>query len=397
MFAAPAGPALLTDLGARVIKIEPLGGDAIRNLITIPETGGTRTMMGKESICLDLSKPEGREIARTLAARADVVLQGFRAGAMERLGLDYASVRALNPDVIYVNAPGYGVDGPYGHRPAYAPSIGAAAGFALTNLGVTAAEPAPLSVPEIQAMARRLKSAGTQTVAQADGNAAVVVATAILVGLYARDRGAGGQQLFTSMLNSGAHMNSAVAVAWPGSAAPAMVDAQMTGLGPLYRMYPCAEGLVFLATPTERHWARLAAALAPHADLESDKRFATAEARRAHAAELAAALAAVFATEPAQAWERELLAKGVGCVEIATRTIEATLLDTPLGRDSGYVVDVVDPTWEETPRQAPLARLSRSATQAKPAVLAGQHTDAILGELGLGERIEKLRADRVVA
>ncbi|MDB5446245.1 MAG: CoA transferase [Phenylobacterium sp.] len=396
MFAAPQGPALLSELGVRVIKIEPIEGDPIRNLITLPETGGTRVMMGKESIRLDLSKPEGREIARTLCAQADVVLQGFRAGAMERLGLDYAAIRHLKPDIIFVNAPGYGVDGPYGHRPAYAPSIGAAAGFSLTNLGVTQVEQREMNLAEIQSMARRLAAGGTQTSAQADGNAAVAVATAIAFGIYARDRGAGGQELFTSMLNSGAHTMSAYAVTWPGSPPPPTVDAQMRGLTALYRMYDAAEGLVFVAAPSDRDFRRLAEALG-RLELGEDPRFATRAARQAHDDELTAVLAEIFAGRSASDWEADLLDRDVGCVEVTASSMEAVLIDTPLGRESGYIVDVIDPTWDETPRQAPLVRLGRLRTRAEPSVLAGQHTDKILEAAGLGGQIARLRAEGVVA
>jgi len=393
-FAAPHGPALLTELGARVIKVESLEGDPIRSIIALPETGGIRVMMGKESICLDLSKPEGREIARELCAKADVVVQGFRAGAMKRLGLDYGSLRELNPNLIYVNAPGYGVDGPYGHRPAYAPSIGAAAGFALTNLGVTDTGPVQMSMAEIQAMSRRMGAAGTQAVAQADGNSAVAVGTAIVLGLYARDRGAGGQELFTSMLNSGAHMMSAYCVNYPGSPPPPRVDVAMNGFHALYRIYDAAEGFVFVAAGSDREWRRLAEALG-RSELSDDPRFATDQARKANDGALSEILGQVFVARPAQAWEDELLAKDVGVVKVTQTPVEAFVLDTPFGEESDFIAHVVDPTWDEVPRQAPMVALSRSATQAKPATLAGQYTDDILREIGRGDDIPRLRAENV--
>ncbi len=397
MFAAPQGPALLSELGARVIKVEPPGGDAIRNLITIPETGGARVMQGKESICLDLSNPKGREIAKALAAKADVVVQGYRAGAMRRLGLDYASIRASNPDVIYVNAPGYGVDGPYGQRPAYAPSIAAPGGIPLTNLNLGAGDAGDPTMAEIQTLARRLSAAGTHTTAQADGVAAIGVATAIAFGVYARDCGAGGQELFTSMLNSSVHMMSAYAVNWPGSPEPPRVDGELRGFSAVYRIYDAAQGYVFLAVPFEDDWRRLAAALRDRIDLAGDARFASADDRQRNDAQLTNLLASVFRGRPASDWERDLLAQGVGCVQVTEESMESLLIDTPLGRESGYVVDVVDPTWDLTPRQAPLVGLSRSATQAKPGVLAGQHTDALLAEFGFGEQIQALRDEGVAS
>ena len=112
LFAAPHGTTVLTDLGARVIKVEPLEGDRIRGILSFPESGGAKVMQGKDSIAVDLTTPEGVALIREVAGRVDVVVQGYRAGAMPKLGLDYESIKVTNPDVIYVNAPGYGVDGP---------------------------------------------------------------------------------------------------------------------------------------------------------------------------------------------------------------------------------------------------------------------------------------------
>ncbi|MET0147027.1 MAG: CoA transferase [Ilumatobacteraceae bacterium] len=395
-FAAPQGPTLLTDLGARVIKIETLAGDQIRIMLPFPEAGGARVMQGKESICIDLATDEGKAIAFELASTADVVLQGYRAGVVVRLGLDDASIRAVNPDVIYVNAPGYGVDGPYGRKPAYAPSIGAAVGIPQTNLGAAAPSGKDFTIDEIRDGARRLSGAGTMANAQADGLAALGVATAILFGLVARDRGCGGQELFTSMVNTGAHAMSAHAVDWPGSVPEPSVDADLRGFHALYRVYDAADGFVFLAATTQREWERLVAA-APFAVLATDGRFGDAAARHDHDHELVAAIASVFATRPADEWERDLLAGQIGCVAVNTDGVEAILQDSPLGRDSGYIADIVHPTFDEMPRIAPLVRFSRSSTQAAAGVLAGQQTDAILGELGRdAAAIADLRARGIV-
>ena len=396
-YAAPNGPTLLTDLGARVIKIEQFEGDQIRIMLPFPEAAGCKVMQGKESICIDLRTDEGKAIAFELASTADVIMQGYRAGVMERLGLDDASVRAVNPDVIFVNAPGYGVDGPYGRRPAYAPSIAAAAGMPLTNLGAAAPSGKDLTIEEIQNGARRMSAAGTMTNAQADGFASLGVATAILFGLVARDRGCGGQELFTSMVNTGAHAMSAHTVDWPGSNGESSVDTELRGFGALYRVYDASDGFVFLAAPKVREWGRVVAVLAPYVDLAGDRRFADAAARREHDAALTEVLATTFVQRTADDWEREMLAADVGCVAVNTVSIEHLLLETPFGRESGYVADVVHPTFDEIPRIAPMIRFSRSATQALPGVLAGQQTDAVLTELGRdADAIEDLRRREIV-
>lgn len=398
LFAAPHGATMLTDLGARVIKVEPLKGDMIRNIIPFPESGGAKVMQGKESIAIDLATPDGLAAIKQVAATVDVVIQGYRAGAMSKLGLDYESIKATNPDVIYVNAPGYGVDGPYGSKPAYAPSIGAASGIPLANAGGTVEERPDLTMDQIKDGARRLSAAGTMSNAQADGFAALGVATAILFGVAARQRGAGGQELFSSMLNTASHAMSAQAVTYPGAPKEPAPDSQLRGLGSLYRVYDAAEGYVFLAAPTDPEWGRLAEALEPYADLAADPRFADAASRGANTRALIDSLTAVFATKPAVDWERELLSQGIGCVSVHTDLIETMLFDDSFGRASGYVVDVHHPVFDDHPRLAPYIRFSRSATRALPGVLAGQHTDQILAGIGkTPDEIEDLRQRNVVA
>ena len=106
----------------------------------------------------------------------------------------------------------------------------------------------------------------------------------------------------------------------------------------------------------------------------------------------------MFVTKSAQAWEDELLPQGVGCMAVNNASIEDFLFDPAYGRASGYVADVVHPTLDEHPRLAPYIRYSRSATQALPAVLAGEQTDLILDRLGLSEEaIADLRARDIVA
>jgi len=380
LFAGPHGTTMLTDLGARVIKIEPLAGDRIRNIIPFPESGGAKVMQGKESLAIDLSTDEGKAIVREIASKVDVVMQGYRAGAMRKMGLDYESIKATNPDVIYVNAPGYGVDGPYGAKPAYAPSIGAATGLPLANTGDTVAESPDLTMAQVQDAARRLSAGGTLSNAQADGLAALGVASAILFGIVTRNRGLGGQELFSSMLNTGAHATSAQAVSYPGAPPEPAPDTMLRGLGSLYRIYDAQQGYVFLAAMTPGDWERLARALAPYADLAGDERFRTAAGRNAHPKELIGLLSDVFAQQTAAQWEAELLPRGIGCVEVFEGSIERKLNDPAFGAASGYLATVTHPIFDEHERIAPYVRFSRSATQALPGVLAGQHTEALLAE-----------------
>ncbi len=382
LFAAPHGATLLADLGARVIKVEPLAGDPIRTIIPFPESGGAKVMQGKDSICIDTSNPEGLALVHELVKRSDIVMQGYRAGVAERIGLGYERLRALNPALVYLNAPGYGTGGPNGHRPAYAPSIGASVGIARTNVGDLVAEEPRLTLDEIRHGARVLTVGALCANAQADGFAALGVATAMLVGLLARARGAGGQEMLTTMLNTGVHAMSAQTVDHPESPGEPRPDLDMRGLSALYRIYDASDGWVFLAAPAQHEWDGLVSALASYASLGSDERFATPGARAGNDAELGDALAAIFVHRGADDWERDLRHADVGCVAVTTTNIEAVLWSDEFGRASGYLSDVEHPTFGAHPRMAPLVRFSRSATQALPGVLAGSHTDAVMTELG---------------
>ncbi len=143
------------------------------------------------------------------------------------------------------------------------------------------------------------------------------------------------------------------------------------------------------------HWR---AALSPFVDLRTDPRFLTAADRRANDDALTARLAAVFRDGPQDVWEQKLLAVDVACVAMATVGPEALLMSDSFGRASGYVAEVEHPTFDRHPRLAPVIRFSRSATQAKPGVLAGSATDSVLRELGYADGdIADLRARQVVA
>ncbi|HKG49047.1 MAG TPA: CoA transferase [Actinomycetales bacterium] len=395
MFAAPYGSSLLTDLGARVIKVESLVGDGIRSIIPFPEAGGAKVMQGKQSIALDLGTPEGLAIVHRLAGRADLVLQAFRAGAAERAGVDAASLRAVNPDLIYLNAPGYGTDGPYGGRPAYAPSIGAATGIALTD-APDAAAAATGSIAEKKAGHMRLNSATAVVPLQADGIAALGVGSALLLGLLARRRGRTLGELTTTMMGSATHALINVNTQYQGRPATPTVDPGGHGFSALYRMYPAADGWVMLAAPSDDDWADLASALSSSAGLAGDDRFATAASRAEHDAELAEALAGIFAQRPKAAWESELTAAGVGLVAVAEQSGELTLQSDEWFA-AGYSVLADSPVFEEHRRLAPLTRFSRSATKAEGGVMLGSHTDAILHELDYSdEEIADLRERKVI-
>jgi crotonobetainyl-CoA:carnitine CoA-transferase CaiB-like acyl-CoA transferase len=395
-YAGPFGATVLTDLGARVVKAEPLDGDPLRFLIPFPEAGAARVLQGKESVAVDIATEEGREIVYELARRSDLVLQTFRAGVAARLGLDADSLRAVNPDLVYVNAPGYGIDGPCGDRPAYAPTIGAGAGVARRNAGDTIEERPGMTIPEIRDNSWRLIGTNNVAFAQTDGLSALGVATASLLCLLGRDRGTGGQTALTTMLSTVAHALSDDMVEYAGKPELVRADDEMYGFGPLYRLYPADGGWIFLAAPHDHEWARLVAALAPHVDVAVDERFATSGGRAEHADALAEVLAAAFATRAPAAWEADLLDAGVGCVEVTERLPEDAFL-SGLGEEAGILAEVTSPIFDEYQRLAPMVRFSRSETVALPGCTIGQHTTKVLRELGYAdEHIADLRERGVI-
>ncbi|HUZ10332.1 MAG TPA: CoA transferase [Acidimicrobiales bacterium] len=394
-FAGPFGATLLADLGARVLKIEQLDGDPIRWQLPMPEIGAVKVLLGKESVAIDFNTPEGRDLVREIVKGCDLALVTFRAGVAERVGLDEASLRALNPEIIYHSAPGFGTDGPYAHRPAYAPTIGAGSGMARRNVGSGIPEHPGLTLDEVKAGATRLAAANL-TVGHADGFSGIAVATGLLLGLVARERGQGGQATRTSMLSTMSHVLSDDAIEYEGRIPVPAPDPQLHGLGALYRLYETADGWVFLAA-TASDWAALTAAIGEPA-VTGDARFVTAQGRREHDDALATVLAAAFALRPADEWESIMAGADVACVSVAAGPSHAVLMDDDgLGRALNLVTDVMHPVLDRHSRLEPLVRFSRSTTRAGGAPSIGQQTDAVLEELGLpAEKIADFRSRGVI-
>ncbi|MFF3573329.1 CaiB/BaiF CoA transferase family protein [Nocardia jiangxiensis] len=395
MFAGPYGATVLGDLGARVIKIEPVDGDNIRNLVAFPEAGGAKVLQGKESVAINLTSPAGLELVHELVKRSDVVLQCFRGAAAERAQIDEATLKAINPDIVYLSTPGYGVEGPYAARPAYAPSVGAATG--LSAVDGRDATNTPSDADALRAGARTLHAAGAVPAVQSDGIAALGVASAILVGLYAKRNGVELANMVTTMLGTVHQALISYNTSYKGRPEIAVADAQFYGLGALYRMYQAADGWVFLAAPLPHEWETLVKALSPYVDLASDTRFSTPQGRGDNDTALARVLADVFAGKGKQQWEDELAALDVGCVAILERNSESALQSDPFF-EAGYSVEAVSPIFDEHRRLAPLTRFSRSRTKADAGCTIGQHTRAVLGEIGVGqERIAELLELGVIA
>jgi crotonobetainyl-CoA:carnitine CoA-transferase CaiB-like acyl-CoA transferase len=383
-YAAPFGVTVLTDLGARVLKIEQLEGDAIRFQLPMPEIGGVKVTQGKESIAVNIQTPEGLEIVKKLLARADLVLQSYRAGVAKRLGLDEASVRAFNPEVIYHEAPGFGTSGPYGHRPAYAPTIGAGSGMARRIAISSLPERPDMTLDEVKDNVIRLASAGSG-VGHADGFSSLGVSCGQALGLLARERGAGGQGVVTTMMTTLAQVLSEDMIEYEGRPRAPTADPELYGFGPLYRLYESADGWIFLAAPQDQEWEALKAAMPPSAGLH-DPRFASAEGRERDAEDLAARLAKAFRASPGAEWERLLTQADVGCV-VADPNVSHDVLMLPggLGEQLDMVTEVEHPLFGVHARLKSVIGFSRSATQAGRGVMIGEQTVPVLREFGYAD------------
>jgi crotonobetainyl-CoA:carnitine CoA-transferase CaiB-like acyl-CoA transferase len=398
-YAGPFGATILTELGARVIKIELLEGDPMRWITGFPEVGGVKVLAGKESVTVDIRAPEGRDLVYGLIRRADLVLRSFRAGAAERIGFDTDTLLSLNPNLVYHNAPGFGIDGPYGKRPAYAPTIGVGAGMAGRNLGPTMVQRPDLGEAEVKELSLRV-GAAAMSGANPDALASLGVATGLLLGLLARKRGAPGQSILTTMLNTTGHCMAEDLVEYEGRPPLDEVDHDILGFNALYRMYQAADRWVFLASVTERDWKNLVIALGSElGDLANDLQLTTAEGREAADDAIKEALTALFLKRTAREWEAKLTAAGVACVEVAPGPSEATLWegDDALLHQLDLIVEQQHPVLGSYPRLRSLVTYSRSTTLAPTTPSLGQHTDSVLAELDLSpSRIAELREAGIV-
>ena len=395
IIAGPYGCALLADLGARVIKVEPPGGDPARGLGTGDGAYVLSAKMsaGKESICLDLKPAEGRELARRLAERADVIVQNWRPGVAERLGLGYAQLRERNPRLIYVHSMGYGPDGPSASRPSAHPLPGAVVGGALRQAGAGMPPAQPSTLEELKEAARQLYRANETN---PDPNTSLVIASAALLALYARQRTGRGQEVVLTMLGASAYAGVDDFFDYEGRPPRREVDAELYGLSPLYRLYRARGGWVFLAAPREEEWERLASALSE--GLAADPRSATADARAENEEALAEWLGAIFARREASEWERDLTAAGVGCVEADRDNLGGFLLEDRHVEANGWAPEATHRLWGRYRRYGPTVTFSETEGRFGPGALAGEHADALLAELGCDEsEIARLREAGVVA
>ena len=375
IIAAPFGAAALADLGARVIKVEPLEGDPFRAMGG--GLGAARVNTGKESVQVDLKQPAGQRIARELIERADILIHNYRSGVPEKLGIGWEDARRINPRLVYVSVNGYGPAGPGALRPSTHPIPGAALGGVLHQLG--GAPPRELAGRDaVRETARRLSRANE---VNPDPNTSMVVATAALLGLVAAARHGGGQPVFVDMFGANAYANFDDFLAYPGKPDRRTPDPELLGLGPLYRLYRCRTGWVFLAAELPDEEARLRNLLA----------------ELGHPIDRLDAVEAVFASADADWWEARCLARDVGCVRADVDVPSRFLRNDALARSEALVEPARHAEWGTYLRHGAMVRDAAPAP-LRGACVAGEHTRAVLSELGYApDDVEDLIEARVAA
>jgi crotonobetainyl-CoA:carnitine CoA-transferase CaiB-like acyl-CoA transferase len=395
VIAGPYGAAMIADLGARVIKVDatPEREQRFMGRGPGPNINGMKTYAGKECIQVDLQTKEGQEMVHKLVAKADVLLHNFRPGAPKRLGIDYETCRHINPRLVHVYVGAYGATGPHSRRPGAHPIPGALFGGALRQAGRAMPPPTyqPMTMEEIKEVSRYMMRANE---GNPDPNSSQGVGTAIMLGLLARERTGRGQAIQVTMMCANAWANFDEAYDYAGRPPYAVPDAECYGLHALYRLYPAKEGWVFLACLFEKEWATFCH-IVDRPDLLAEPRFAPA-ARQAHDEELTAALSRVFATRPAAEWEELLTAQGVACVRADVSAGEF-FLDEPHARDNELAVEAESPRYGKHLRHGSIVHFSETPARLISASYPGQHTRAVLGELGYSdEQIDEYKQRRIV-
>ncbi|MDQ1432949.1 MAG: hypothetical protein QOF40_3551 [Actinomycetota bacterium] len=359
-YAGPYSSRLLADLGADVVKVEPLAGDPLRGI----ERPFFSAQAGKRAMSANLKDPALAHVREAMLRRADVIHHNLRPGAAERLGLDDASVRAVNPDIVYLHAPGWGSTGPFAMRQSFAPMM---SGYA----GVTYEVAGRYNPP--------LPPSGNE-----DPGNGMLGAIAILLALLHRDRAGAGQSVENPQLNATmGHLAHIVRTPEGEVIGAGRLDPLQMGVGPFDRLYETNDGWVCVVAPTAEERRALLETMEV-APVDDDER----QADR---------LLAAFAPRCARDVVTRLRAAGVAAVEPVGRNLHAFMND-PEPRRTGRVAELPHARLGHVRELDVLVRVSDAATT--PHRLApglGEHTDELLTELGCSpEEIAELRARRAV-
>ncbi|MCA0325338.1 MAG: CoA transferase [Proteobacteria bacterium] len=386
ILAGPWATQNLADLGADVIKIERPGeGDDTRHMgppfMNDPSTGepGDAAYFmccnrGKKSVAIDFSQSQGQAVVRKLVQQADVLVENYKVGALAKYGLDYTSLKSVNPELVYCSVTGFGQTGPYKDRAGYDYLIQGMSGL----MSVTGERD-------------DLPGGGPQRVgvAVSDLMAGMYATVAILAALHHRDAGHGGQHIDISLLDCqvGALVNQGLNYLVSGQA-PQRMGSGHPNIAP-YAVYPAADGHLILAVGNDTQFRRLCEAIG-QPDMGTDERFSTIRQRVAHRADLDAWLTPITRSRSVDDWVALLERAQVpgGPINDIARVFH-----DPHVMARGMRMELSHPKYGSVPSVRNPMRFSETPLEFKSAPpLLGQHTDQVLQALDLGpEDIAGLR------
>jgi crotonobetainyl-CoA:carnitine CoA-transferase CaiB-like acyl-CoA transferase len=374
VMAGPYCAMLLADMGARVIKVEPPAGDSTRSMAGARGNDSpayNAVNRGKLGIVLDLHSDQGRDVFKRLARTADVVIENYRPGVMAKLGLDYESLRADNPRLIYASISGHGQTGPWAAK----------GGFDLIAQGLSG----------VMSVTGRPNEAPVKAgVPLTDLGAGLFALIGILAALRHRDQSGHGQQVDTSLVDAGLALSVwEVTDYFSSGQVPGPLGSAHRMTAP-YQAFKCADGYINIGAANERNFTKLARVLGHHEWL-TDARFTADHQRVAHREELARLIEEVTVREPRAFWIAELENAGVPCGPILDYE---DALTTPQAMAREMTVDVEHPTLG--PLRTLGTPIKMSETPLNPrrrGPMLGEHTDDVLESAGYsGNEIEQLRA-----
>jgi crotonobetainyl-CoA:carnitine CoA-transferase CaiB-like acyl-CoA transferase len=354
---------MLADLGADVVKVESLEGDSFREL-----PGFFAWNRGKRSIALNLKAPDGRAVVERLARDSDVVMENMRPGVADRLGVGDATLRGLNPRLIYCSTTAFGSSGPYVDRPGFDPLLQGLAGImALQGFG---GPPQYLRIAVV------------------DYYAAALTAQAVLAALFVRERTGIGQKVETSLLHAVTALQAGNFVDYPGKQSVFRDN-------PTYRLYQAGDGeWLFLACGNQAFWVKLCQALGLE-DLAHDPRFGSWMLRLDNRAVLLPILEARFKARPRDAWLQTLLSHDIPAGPVHSidefRRHELT-------RHHGMAREYDHAEVGRLTLPGPSLLFSATPTRdVGPSPTLGQHTDDVLRAAGYTDAaVADLRARKIV-